>query len=136
MESSTNIWGIGKVYGTLHCDAGHSGNPIYSKGLQMSKIESKWHLYGLYWTPNSISWYYDDQIVGKYIPKSVENNAVWPYHEDFYIIMNLAVGGGLGGNIPDDVNEAQIEIDYVRYFSGNGEGNEGDNGPGNKQDDR
>ena len=135
LESSTNIWGIGKVYGTLHCDAGHSGNPIYSKGLQMSKIESKWHLYGLYWTPNSISWYYDDQIVGKYIPKNVENNAVWPYHEDFYIIMNLAVGGGLGGNIPDDVNEAQIEIDYVRYFSGSGEGNEGDNGPGNKPDD-
>ena len=49
--------------------------------------------------------------------------------------MNLAVGGGLGGNIPDDVNEAQIEIDYVRYFSGSGEGNEGDNGPGNKPDD-
>ena len=41
--------------------------------------------------------------------------------------MNLAVGGNLGGNIPDDVNEALMEVDYVRYFSGEGEGNEGDN---------
>ena len=49
--------------------------------------------------------------------------------------MNLAVGGNLGGYIPDDVNEAVIEIDYVRYFSGNGEGNDGDNGPGNTPDD-
>ena len=135
LESSSNIWGMGRVYGTLHCDAGHSGNPIYTQGLQMSKIESYWHLYGLYWTPNNILWYYDDQLVGKYTPTSADNNAVWPYHENFYLIMNLAVGGNLGGYIPDDVNEAQIEIDYVRYFSGNGEGNEGDNGAGNTPDD-
>ena len=30
LESSSNIWGLGRVYGTLHCDAGHSGNPIYT----------------------------------------------------------------------------------------------------------
>jgi beta-glucanase (GH16 family) len=135
LESSTNIWGLGKVFGTLHCDAGHSGNPIYTQGLQMSQIEKKWHLYGLYWTPNSIYWYYDDQLVGKYNPKSVDNNAVWPFYEDFYIIMNLAVGGNLGGYIPDNVVEAIMEVDYVRYFSGSGEGNEGDNGPGNKPDE-
>ena len=135
LESSSNIWGLGRVYGTLHCDAGHSGNPIYTQGLQMSKIESKWHLNGLYWTPNNILWYYDDQLVGKYIPKNTESNAVWPFHEDFYLIMNLAVGGNLGGYIPDDVNEATMEIDYVRYFSGKGDGNDGDNGPGNVPDE-
>lgn len=101
----------------------------------MSKIESKWHLYGLYWTSNSISWYYDDQLVGKYIHNNLNNNAVWPFHEDFYIIMNLAVGGNLGGYIPDDINEAIMEVDYVRYFSGKGEGNDGDNGPGNAPDE-
>jgi beta-glucanase (GH16 family) len=132
LETSVSIWGAGRVYGTLHCDAGHSGGPIYSKGLQISQIEKKWHLYGLYWTPESMSWYYDDQLVGKYIPKNVENNDVWPFDEDFYIIMNLAVGGVLGGEIPDEYNEAVMEIDYVRYFSGKGEGNEGDNGAGNK----
>ena len=135
LESSTNFWGLGKVYGTLHCDAGHSGNPIYTQGLQIREIGKKWHLYGLYWTPNNILWYYDDQLVGKYTPKNVNNNAVWPFHDDFYILMNLAVGGNLGGYIPDDVNEGQIEVDYVRYFSGKGEGNEGDNGPGNMPDD-
>ena len=79
-----------------------------------------------------MSWYYDDQLVGKYVPKNVENNDVWPFDEDFYIIMNLAVGGVLGGTIPDELNEAVMELDYVRYFSGTGEGNEGDNGAGNK----
>ena len=135
LETSTNIWGIGRVYGTLHCDAGHSGGPIYSQGLQLSQIENKWHLYGLYWTPNSMLWYYDDQLVGKYVPKNANNNDVWPFHEDFYIIMNLAVGGVLGGKIPDDLNEAIMEVDYVRYFSGKGEGNEGDNGAGNEKDE-
>ena len=78
---------------------------------------------------------YDDQLVGKYTPKNTESNAVWPFHEDFYLIMNLAVGGNLGGYIPDDVNEATMEIDYVRYFSGKGDGNDGDNGPGNVPDE-
>ena len=135
LETSTNIWGVGRVYGTLHCDAGHSGGPIYSQGLQLSQIEKKWHLYGLYWTPNSMLWYYDDQLVGKYIPKNANNNDVWPFHEDFYIIMNLAVGGNLGGNIPDELNEAIMEVDYVRYFSGIGEGNKGDNDDGNNDDE-
>ena len=49
--------------------------------------------------------------------------------------MNLAVGGNLGGYIPDDANEANMEIDYVRYFSGSGDGNDGDNGPGNAPDE-
>ena len=75
------------------------------------------------------------KLVGKYSPKSIDNNAVWPFHEDFYIIMNLAVGGTLGGYIPDNINEATMEIDYVRYFSGIGEGNEGDNGAGNTLDE-
>ena len=33
IETSTNIWGVIKVYGTVHCDDGHSGNHIYCKGL-------------------------------------------------------------------------------------------------------
>ena len=28
-------------YGTLHCDAGHSGNPIYTKGLQLIGKQKK-----------------------------------------------------------------------------------------------
>jgi len=79
-------------------------------------------------------WYYDDQLVGKYVPRNL-NNDVWPFQHDFYLIMNLAMGGTLGGDIPEDLNEATMEIDYVRYFSAVGEGNEGDNGPGNKEDE-
>jgi len=134
LETSFSIWGRGRIYGTLHCDAGHSGGPVYSKGLQISEIEQKWHLYSLYWTPNSMLWYYDDQLVGKYVPRNL-NNDVWPFQHDFYLIMNLAMGGTLGGDIPEDLNEATMEIDYVRYFSAVGEGNEGDNGPGNKEDE-
>ena len=72
-------------------------------------------------------WYYDDQLVGEYKPKDVDNFDIWPFNEDFYLIMNLAVGGNLGGDIPDNINEAVMEINYVRYFSGVGEGNSGDN---------
>lgn len=44
------------------------------------------------------------------------NNDVWPYDENFYIILNLAVGGGLGGAIDPNLSNATMEVDYVRWY--------------------
>ena len=42
----------------------------------------------------------------------------WPYDQDFYIILNLAIGGNLGGDdYVDDLNgQAEFLIDYVRVY--------------------
>ena len=49
--------------------------------------------------------YYDDQLVGKYIPKDLNNNDVWPFDEDSYIIMNLAVEREFWRKYSVDLNE-------------------------------
>ena len=117
MESSTRVWGAGKVYGTLHCQAGFGGGPIWSKGMQLSSLEATWHTYAIVWKEKgTISWYYDDKLLGTYTASDKNNNAVWPYDENFYIILNLAVGGGLGGAIDPKLNKATMEVDYVRWY--------------------
>jgi hypothetical protein len=42
----------------------------------------------------------------------------WPFDKDFYIILNLAVGGNFGGN-PDGstVFPQSMEVDYVRVYN-------------------
>ena len=41
--------------------------------------------------------------------------AFWPFDQDFFIILNLAVGGNMGGEIIDNGSFPQdFEIDYVR----------------------
>ena len=117
MESSTRVWGAGKVYGTLHCQAGYGGGPIWSRGMQLSSLEATWHTYAIVWNENgTISWYYDDNLLGTYTASDKDNNAVWPYDENFYIILNLAVGGGLGGVIAPNLSQATMEVDYVRWY--------------------
>ena len=117
MESSTRVWGPGKVYGTLHCQAGYGGGPIWSQGMQLSDLEATWHTYAIVWNENgTISWYYDDNLLGTYTAADKNNNDVWPYDENFYIILNLAVGGGLGGEIDPNLSEATMEVDYVRWY--------------------
>ena len=115
METSTNLWGTNTVYGTLHCQAGFGGNPIFTNMTKLNDI-TDWHTYGLLWKENDgLYWYYDGQLMDSYIPANYENDA-WPYDENFFLILNLAVGGNLGGVIPPDLEEATMEIDYIRWY--------------------
>jgi beta-glucanase (GH16 family) len=43
----------------------------------------------------------------------VEN---WPYFEDQYLLLNIAMGGNLGGAIDPQFIQDQMEIDYVRIY--------------------
>ena len=33
-----------------------------------------------------------------------------------YLLLNLAMGGTLGGNIPNSFDQDTLEVDYVRYY--------------------
>lgn len=115
MESSVNLWGSDKVYGTLHCQAGYGGNPVFTQGTSLSFSDGEFHTYAVDWDDDHIDWYYDDTKVFTYEPGNYENDA-WPFCDDFYIILNLAVGGNLGGTVPSDFVSSTMEVDYVRVW--------------------
>ena len=39
-----------------------------------------------------------------------------PFNADFFLILNVAMGGSLGGNIDPAFTEDTMEIDYVKVF--------------------
>ncbi len=116
MENAPAI-GNHKVFSTLHA-LGHSGgdgigigNKTYNKNLS-----SEWHTFGIKWTDNRITAYYDDVAMGTYSNDGTEKN--WPYDQQFYIILNLAIGGKLGGDayVKNLKGEAEFLVDYVRVY--------------------
>ena len=123
METSESVWdrpagltnGDSLVFGTIHCNAGSGGSPIFSKSSKLYDIEGQWHNYAVEWTEEYIAWYYDDQLQFKYKPYAYSNDP-WPFNQEFYLIINLAVGGNLGGTIAGNLNESTMEIDYVRVW--------------------
>lgn len=117
MESSPNVWG-NKAYGTAHCLSGHGGNPIVTVGTEIKKMDKKWHTYAINWTPEGITWYYDGKVLTNYRnPHNDEDGwQAWPFDKPFHLIMNLAMGGTLGGDIDKKVEQCVMEIDYVRLY--------------------
>ena len=45
-----------------------------------------------------------------------ENTQEIPYDNNHYLLLNIAMGGNLGGTIPSNFSDATMEIDYVRVY--------------------
>jgi beta-glucanase (GH16 family) len=106
------------VYQTLH-------GPDYSgaKGigshffLTAESLKNDFHVYAIEWQPNEIRWFVDAQEVFKVTPDKIPAGAQWVFDHDFFIILNLAVGGGWPG-FPDETTlfPQQFLVDYVRVY--------------------
>jgi len=116
MEYATSTWGK-KAYGTVHCRAGSGGNAVSSGYTEISNA-TKWHNYAVLWKEDSIQWYFDGKLINEYKNPREQKDAwtSWPFDKDFYIIMNVAMGGTLGGDIPSGLEKCQMEVDYVRVY--------------------
>ena len=44
------------------------------------------------------------------------NTGAMPYDNEHYLIMNIAMGGNLGGSIPSSFSQAVMEVDYIRVY--------------------
>ncbi len=116
MEHPTNE--ITTIYGTIHSEAYNSFTGSGPRGgtIDITDAETAFHLYAIEWTPDKIDFYVDNQ---KYFTFNNEHSGyqTWPFDQPFYIILNMAVGGGWVG-APDEntIFPAVMEIDYVRVY--------------------
>lgn len=99
-----------KIYGTLHY-AGHSGGNAVGSTKVISNASTEFHIYTLEWTPNSIKISVDNQVY-----HTVFNSSELPFNRDFFIIMNLAMGGNFAGPIDLAFTSATLEVDYIRVY--------------------
>ena len=104
------------LYGTFHWS--DSGGQQDSFGLikdisslNVSNLSTEFHLYSLIWTSASLKIYVDNFLVS-----SIENTASVPFDNPHYLLLNLAMGGTLGGVVPGTFEEDKMEIDYVRFY--------------------
>jgi beta-glucanase (GH16 family) len=42
--------------------------------------------------------------------------AQWPFDKPQYMILNLAIGGDLGGPVDDSIFPIEFEIEYARVY--------------------
>lgn len=114
-----------KVYQTLHY--AKSSTDVQSQGsktLTDGDFSTDYHVFSVEWEPSKISFFVDGELT-----KSVDR---WytgtdgvgiitypaPFDQEFYVIMNVAVGGNWPG-YPDettDFSKAKMYVDYVKVY--------------------
>lgn len=83
-----------------------------------------WHTYAVEWVPGEIRWYVDDVCyysTSEWYATSADNATDYtypaPFNEEFYIMLNLAVGGDYdAGALSDSLTGANMYVDYVRVY--------------------
>ncbi len=100
------------ILATCHWqDTASNTKADFSQTTAITNATSEFHLYTLEWTETSISMYLDNT---KYY--ELTNSSMLPFNQDFFLILNVAMGGTLGGTIDAGFSEAKMEIDYVKVF--------------------
>jgi len=95
----------------LHYPENSGGNAV-TGSTSVPTATSEFHNYTIEWTADSIKYVVDDEL----IHLSFVNSADTPFNSDFFFIMNVAVGGTLGGNIDPAFTEDTMEVDYIRVY--------------------
>ena len=109
------------VFGTAH-GPGYSGeNGIVNSTNTAKALSAGYHVYSVIWLKNKIQWLIDGKVYHTVTPAQTGSNYV--FNKPFFLIMNLAMGGNfVGGSIDPTLQEAQMSIDWIRYYSYNGVG--------------
>lgn len=105
------------VLNTVHSEARYGGNGRGNTYF-VNGVEESYHTYGLLWTEDYLKFYVDGIEKFKVTngKLSRDNYKYWPYDENFFIILNVAMGGNLGGDIGDEFQETKMIVDYVRVY--------------------
>lgn len=101
---------LNKIYGTLHYP-GHSGGNADGNTIIIPDATTAFHTYTVDWSSTAIKIYVDSQLY-----HTVANSAAIPFNQNFFILLNMAMGGNFGGSVDPAFTSAILEIDYVRVY--------------------
>lgn len=101
---------LNKIYGTVHYP-GHSGGGGIGNTLTIANSSTQFHKYTLDWSAVAIKMYVD-----KVLYLTVPNTSSLPFNQNFFFILNVAMGGTFGGNIDPAFTSDSMEVDYIRVY--------------------
>lgn len=105
-----------RTYGTVHWADGSSNHAEFGGNTSLSSgvFADEYHVFSIIWNSQSIRWYLDDTL---FHTIDITGATLSEFHEKFFFIFNVAVGGNWPGD-PDGTATfpQRMIVDYVRVF--------------------
>ena len=120
-----------QVFGTVH-GPGYSAGESIGNEFDLPEGETfadDFHVFAVEWDPSRISFSVDGEVqngvvvggeVYNIITSSrISNEGEWVFNNEFFLLLNLAVGGTVGGSVGDGIFPGEVLVDYVRVYERN-----------------
>jgi len=106
-----------EIYSTLHAPA-YNGGGGYGAKITTVDLSLDYHVYSTEWDSKHMTFRVDNQIILVANKDTVETTrGPWVYDHQFYLILNLAVGGDFPGPIDATTPfPSRMFVDYVRVY--------------------
>ena len=117
-----------EIFGTVH-GPGYSGGESIGNEFELPEGETfadDFHIFAVEWDPSRISFWVDGEVQNGVVvggeayniitTSRVANQGEWVFNNPFFLILNLAVGGTVGGAVEDGIFPGEVLVDYVRAY--------------------
>jgi beta-glucanase (GH16 family) len=113
-----------KLLANIACIGSDRKAEWYSKTVPIDSLggkewAKKFHIWRMDWDEQSIALYVDDQLLNKVELNKLVNkdgSNINPFHQSYYMLLNLAIGGMNGGDPGNTKFPNRFEVDYVRVY--------------------
>jgi beta-glucanase (GH16 family) len=107
------------IHGTMH-GPGYSGGGGLGTGTPSpdgKPFADAFHVFAVEWEPGEVRWYLDGRQYFSRKPSDLPAGTRWVFDHDFFLLLNVAVGGSWPGN-PDATTTfpQEMKVDYVRAY--------------------
>ena len=105
-----------RVFGTVHCPGHFGRDGISGDDVARQMPPGTYRLFAVDWGPRTIVWSVDGRAY--HSVSATRLGSSWVFDHPFYILVNLAVGGSLGGTVGGETRfPAEFKLDYLRVFN-------------------
>ena len=81
---------------------------------------SRWHVYGMEWTPDYVLWTVDGKVVGRYQKSNLYEDirdGQWTFDREYYLRLNQSVGNGSHLHFTPLLNKVyETHFDWIRVY--------------------
>ena len=109
-----------EVLNTIHSQYTVSNKKHGEKNSFKVNIDvTKWHVYGVIWSPTEVIWYVDGKVTGRY--RKSDSAALlakhqWTFDQPMFLRLNQSLGNGSVGQNPDTKTTYVTEFDWIRVY--------------------
>lgn len=107
------------ILGTIHYGDPYPNNRNQGGNFYLNSgaFSDDWHDFAVEWEADTIRWFVDGIL---FLTKTTQDISPyqWPFDQRFHFLLNVAVGGNLGGTVDNTIFPATMDVEFVKVYDG------------------